>query len=1102
MQIEPFQGDPNLLDAQLKNIIPPIAEAYIEHLETSPNLKANNKTAIQDGIAVLLYTLSKVRGHKVVVGFLGNEPKQLVLVLKALEDVTAHTLAHESRSCWQVAYVLLLWLSHLLLTPFDLTSISSDPCPFQDEFLSIYSLKKIPPLASRILHVGLKHLPGPTKAQDAAALLLLRLSMRPDIRPLGLGESLVPEQLSVLVRNDQASTNGGYEQIGALRFLAGVAASAELAQLIPAIYQRCQDVFDNPISNTIAADAVGKKLAVKIFRNVAILSLKLAHGSDKLSSFLEETSALETIIDYLLRALSDKDTPVRHAAAKAISLIVLELDSTMGYEVIQAVLDTFKEDIPRHAATLDFTTVNPLKWHGLTLTLAQIVLKRSASPDQLPDILLALFSALQFQQRTATGSTLGTSVRDAANFGIWSLARRYTTAELSSVPKNEFSSRRLEEFGPSIIQLLAIELIISACLDPSGNIRRGSSAALQELIGRHPDEVLHGIALVQIVDYQAVGLRNRGMIEVAKQTASMHQIYWTALLDGLLGWRGLGSHDVPSREGAAASIAGLFVVQLASGNSDLDTMSAIRLGLRSTKAEDLESFHGYLLTVANMLKEDSNHSSATSIDPAILWSIFTLVESTFADFGPRLLRTELPASSARLLTELLHMCNSPMANHGFWKSIPHQAVDFFVEQLLTRREGWLLRLIPELVIEQQQLTRSHGMTFSSIDLDRLADKLAIDSCNRGQHGAGRAIALGTLCLRDGIDDDLPRFDKRVLESLTSLVNASDVDWRIIGADALQYSVRHAVRSSLKKESVQLRTICDAIQRALNDYTIDERGDIGSLVRIRAISCVSAIFETGLLDGIPDLKDQLADEICRLSLEKLDRVRLQAAECRERYLELNATVVDIASVSHSAYFAAAILSIVDNGTSESRKYSLVKGCMSCAGTGSESLLLMARRVLATYLTPASEEQLTYLMTTLLEILKTFIAENAHGLLAGLEFLAFLLESGLIDPLYDSSQVKWRSLLITVQKAHFKSSDIPRLLTAVQIYIGLARISSIRQDVLKKLLGMLKTNPFPRVRFAIADALWLTTANTQLKAFTPASRPDPSSNFVARLQDQLF
>ena len=171
-------------------------------------------------------------------------------------------------------------------------------------------------------------------------------------------------------------------------------------------------------TSPVTENAVGKKLCVKIFRNIAILTLRLPSVSDPLLSFLETTSVLEDVIDHLLQSLGDRDTPVRYAAAKAISLIISELEPEMGHEVIQAVLDTFKEDIPRSAVGIDYQTVNALKWHGLTLTLSHALFKRSASPSQLLDILNALVSALNFEQRTATGSSVGTNVRDAANFGI------------------------------------------------------------------------------------------------------------------------------------------------------------------------------------------------------------------------------------------------------------------------------------------------------------------------------------------------------------------------------------------------------------------------------------------------------------------------------------------------------------------------------------------------------------------------------------------------------------------------------------------------------------------------------------------------------------
>lgn len=67
---------------------------------------------------------------------------------------------------------------------------------------------------------------------------------------------------------------------------------------------------------------------------------------------------------------------------------------------------------------------------------------------------------------------------------------------------------------------------------------------------------------------------------------------------------------------------------------------------------------------------------------------------------------------------------------------------------------------------------------------------------------------------------------------------------------------------------------------------------------------------------------------------------------------------------------------------------------------------------------------------------------------------------------------------MQKSHYKSSVIPRLLAAIDIYRSLGVIPQVRTDVARKLLSMLKTNPFPRVRVAAAEVLWLLTEHKDL------------------------
>jgi hypothetical protein len=106
-------------------LLPPIVEAYIESLLKPTTTEVATHIGIQTALASILYTLCKVRGAKVIVGFLNNEPRYLDTILTKLEDVTFDQSTEDLS--WKVPYVLLLWLSHLLLTPFDLASISARP---------------------------------------------------------------------------------------------------------------------------------------------------------------------------------------------------------------------------------------------------------------------------------------------------------------------------------------------------------------------------------------------------------------------------------------------------------------------------------------------------------------------------------------------------------------------------------------------------------------------------------------------------------------------------------------------------------------------------------------------------------------------------------------------------------------------------------------------------------------------------------------------------------------------------------------------------------------------------------------------------------------
>ena len=78
-------------------------------------------------------------------------------------------------------------------------------------------------------------------------------------------------------------------------------------------------------------------------------------------------------------------------------------------------------------------------------------------------------------------------------------------------------------------------------------------------------------------------------------------------------------------------------------------------------------------------------------------------------------------------------------------------------------------------------------------------------------------------------------------------------------------------------------LSQALHACLSDYTIDRRGDIGSLIRLEAIDATAVILKKGLL-SISERR-AMAARICGLAVEKLDKVRFRAWSCLQANWEI-------------------------------------------------------------------------------------------------------------------------------------------------------------------------------------------------------------------------
>jgi tubulin-specific chaperone D len=872
--------------------------------------------SVEFAICKIIYTFCKIRGEKVIVRFLNVEAKYLELLLSAIEESEQASVDDVALGnwSWEERYVVLLWLSHLLLAPFDLSTISS--VDLQDvtapEIPGLVWPENLPAITVRMVPLAIKYLGTPGKERDAAKALLVRMSIRRDMQQLGVLESLINWSLASLRPQKDQPLQKTYFYLGVLSFLAGVLrASSDTSDMNPylsTIFYAIHEISvgENTLSKTITSFALARKMILKVIRSVVVLRLR------RTPQDMASTELTETAIGYLLDSVSDNDTPVRFAASKSLSIITLKLDPDMASQVVEVVLESLNRNVlwtkPAGGKPVrDLSAVNNLEWHGLMLTLSHLLYRRSPPTEQLSDIVHALLLGLSFEQRSMSGGSVGTNVRDAACFGIWALARRYTSSELLAIPTHSVFAAKAHPATSSILQVLGTELVVTASLDPAGNIRRGASAALQELVGRHPDTVEQGIWVVQTVDYHAVARRSRAIEEVAVNATRLASQYGEAIIDTLLGWRGIGDLDAASRRvsGAAFGVLAYELSDTKSADSLARFKNIVQLltdHLKTLQPRQVEERHGLLLCFASVLEKfPALFSLSTEKDNSVLINdilstvsgVLENLQSTayrkpelLAEAASRLVVSALPILQVAVLgtdsqqalcpgQELLHPGNVS----GYLGLV--SALDSYDED----RSATVARLISALrAIMPTWLNRSEQETIKPTAAASLVLLILSKPIDRETLLSGWAETVQRRPTSRTSAHGIGYFS--ALTIAQPLVSSSeDVVCQAIlerWAWDSEVEARVAILQSLAQSNVlhnKPLTFLQLIAEGLNDYTTNARGDIGSHVRVHALRAVKTLWnklDDPVVQGEWEASVQaLFFSVLRLSAEKLDRVRPEA-----------------------------------------------------------------------------------------------------------------------------------------------------------------------------------------------------------------------------------
>ena len=571
MLLSSYQEMPGLLDPILPNIIPKLSDSSLKLIEKSLS-HPEQKDEIFKYILFLyeiVYSICKIRGYIPILKFFSSEVSVFENVIHFLIK-----LPYVSSNNWYVNYVLILWTSLLSMVPFDIDTIDT-----QGE------------LINNLLNYLKQELIQSSNLRDITSYAISKFLIRPDL----IKKNYLDEYINFCVEKltDINSNNNIFVVLGILLSLFDIFKNGQQNELTKYLDIMINKILPFEFPAVIKSSGMYRKTLTKLIQRVGIVLLKprpqtwryhlnlkeALHKEDNnekenenINQAEEESDVLdydlnyeflETIIDYLINKLSDKEYIVRWSAAKGLGRICERLTKTMVEEIFKQIFDLFSDNENEYA------------WHGACLCIAELCKRGMILPERLNDLIPYLEKALLFEINKGTFCT-GSNVRDAACYIVWALARAFTT-----------------DIMKKYVDRLAGSLILTILFDKEVNCRRAASAAFQENVGRQGN-FPHGIEILTEADYFTLGMRTNCYLNISIFIAQ-YETYYKDIVN-YLAFNRLIHIEKNIRELSAETLALLVPF-----NSNYFVDEIIPKLMKGTLSSNLSIRHGSLIGIGHIL---------------------------------------------------------------------------------------------------------------------------------------------------------------------------------------------------------------------------------------------------------------------------------------------------------------------------------------------------------------------------------------------------------------------------------------------------------------------------------------------------------------------
>ncbi|NWS18697.1 TBCD protein, partial [Pachyramphus minor] len=1087
--MDKYQEQPHLLDHHLEGMMNSLLDIVRDKGSPPPLVHLAFK---------FLYIITKVRGYKRFLPLFPHEVRDLQPVL----DLLAEQNPRDSET-WETRYMLLLWLSMICLIPFDLARFDGN--------LVSEGGKARQPTMDRILEMAKCYLVVSDKARDAAAVLVSKFIVRPDVKQSRMAEFL-DWVLSMLSKSSSQTMEGTVIVNGMLQALAQLFKHGKREDCLPyaVTVLECLDKCKLSESNQMVLRKLGMKLVQRLgltFVKPKVAKWRYQRGCRSLAANLQAQGAvvqnqereaataaaeadddeeydipaeIESVVEQLLVGLKDKDTIVRWSAAKGIGRITGRLPKELADDVIGSLLDCFRSVLTQLCSNSFQETDNA--WHGGCLALAELGRRGLLLPSRISDVVPVMLKALTYDEKRGACS-VGSNVRDAACYVCWAFARAYEPAEL--IP---------------FINHISSALVIAAVFDRDVNCRRAASAAFQENVGRQ-GTFPHGIDILTAADYFAVGNRVNCYLTISVYIAGFPE-YTQPMIDHLVHMK-INHWDSVIRELSTKALHNITPrAPEYMANVVLPRLLPLSVG------SDLHTRHGAILACAEIthalckLAQENNRSVTYYFSEKSLEGLKQIHQEVCNQlfFLRRGLGGELMRPAVCTLIEKLSLSKMPFRGDpiiGGWQWLINDSL-----RHLTLVSSGARQHIKESAVSALAALCNEFYINEEGEADpALQDELVTQYVSELQNTeemirCGFSRALGAL----------PRFLlkgrlQQVLEGLkkVTLISPEDVSFAESRRDALIAIAKVCQTVGVKGEGSREEFVCrdnvDQIYATLlsgvTDYTTDSRGDVGGWVREAAMTSLMEVTlllvqnEAELINA--NICKQIMCWLAQQSAEKIDKFRAHAGSVFLTLLHFDRPLVP--HIPHrqelERIFPRSEKETLNwNAASEAfpritqllglptYQYYVLLGLSVSVGGLTETTLRYSAQSLFDYMKKIQGDPsaMEGFCETLLKVFEDNL-RNDRVSVPLLTMLDQLLANGCFDTFTEQENHPFPVKLFTLCKEEIKrSKDIRKLRSSIGVFCGLIQFQGDMREKVFFQLFLLLCHPFPIIRKTTASQVY--------------------------------